>query len=1203
MRSEKKPIPANEKERLEALLNYNVLDTFSESEFDNITKLIAQICQVPIAFISLIDEKRQWFKSRIGLKDTELPRDTSFCQYTILEQKIFEIKDAHQSEIFKDNPLVTGSPFIRFYAGAPLTTPDGFNIGALCVIDQKPKELNDVQKETLTTLASHVITQLELRKKNFELKNEVERLAKSALENITLELNSYKLALDEISGVTITDANGFITFVNDETCKITKYSREELIGEDESKLNSGFHSKDFFEDLWKTISSGLVWKKEIKNKAKDGTYYWVDTTIVPFLDNDGKPYKYVSIKRDISKQKQEENKLEQFFNLSLDYFCVANTNGFFVKVSPAFSKGLGYSVEELLAHSFFYFTHEDDIKITEKEIEKLSAGITTINFESRFKCKNGDYKLLSWNASPDTETGELYATARDITSSKKISEENRRLSLVAKGTDNIIVITDKNRKIQWVNQPFETLTGYTLDEVIGKNPGKFLQCKETNPETVLEIRKALNDKVTFKGEIKNKSKSGRVYWLELSISPVFGDNSELINFIAIETDITEKKKKDLRITNLIETQNFIFNGVGHAVMFTNESGIIQRINKAGLDLVGYPIDDILGKMNLLSFHDFEEVVKRSEALTIELGEKVEPSFDTFIIKTLKNNNTVDANEWTYVAKSGKRIPVWESITCIKNTDGVVLGYFSAVEDYTIKKQTEQALINAKNLAEQAVFAKDSFLANMSHEIRTPLNAIIGFTELLAQKDLDFTEHEYVNNIQIAGDNLLLLINDILDLSKIESGQLVVESYPFNIKNTLKHVYDLLKVKADKSGIEFNLFLDAEIPEFVIGDKGRLNQIMMNLAGNAVKFTEKGAVTISVKKDAETDKTVTLKFSIKDTGIGITEEKLLTIFDRFTQAEASTTRKFGGTGLGLNIVKQLIELQKGKIDVKSKIGKGSEFYFYLEFLKPETAVVETIIKSNLKKNTNEKLSILLCEDNELNKRLAKNVIQNFGYELDIASNGQEGLDLLQKNKYDLILMDLQMPVKDGYQTTIYIRNELKLDIPIIAMTAHSLVGEQQKCFDIGMNAYVAKPFKQSELFDKIHMVLEKTFRNESIHSANSENQITGVDNKKVVDLSYLNELSGGDEDFKNEMIELFIENIPVDLMMLEKAIQVDDLEGIKNIAHQMKPSLAMFSLKNEVTFLEQTEKNAKESIISSEQDFLLFKLKIMEVIEILKRMKY
>ena len=488
----------------------------------------------------------------------------------------------------------------------------------------------------------------------------------------------------------------------------------------------------------------------------------------------------------------------------------------------------------------------------------------------------------------------------------------------------------------------------------------------------------------------------------------------------------------------------------------------------------------------------------------------------------------------------------------------------------------------KKIADRAVFAKDSFLANMSHEIRTPLNAIIGFTDLLAQTKLDANQRDYIESVQIAEENLLLIVNDILDLSKIESGNLTIETQPFNLKNTLKHLYDLLKIKVQKD-VEFNLFLDADMPENVIGDQGRLNQILMNLAGNALKFTEDGEVTVSVKKVAETADNYSLRFSVKDTGIGIQEDKLKTIFERFTQAEESTTRKFGGTGLGLNIVKQLVELQNSTIHVKSKEGRGSEFFFVLTYKKSNEIETEdeTLSGYNL-----GKLNILLCEDNILNQKLVKNVIYNFGFELDIAENGEIGIGLLSKNKYDLILMDLQMPVKDGYQTTAYIRNEMNLSIPIIAMTAHSLVGEQQLCFDVGMDAYVPKPFKQPVLLEAIKTVLTKEGKTEP---------------KRKVNLSFLEEMACGDTAFIREMIQLFIERIPNEAAQMQKAFHNNDNESVKNISHNMKSSVDIFMLKdlsNYLTIIEEEAKSGHFSTDTSDKINFLHR-EIIEVVKILK----
>jgi signal transduction histidine kinase/CheY-like chemotaxis protein len=402
-----------------------------------------------------------------------------------------------------------------------------------------------------------------------------------------------------------------------------------------------------------------------------------------------------------------------------------------------------------------------------------------------------------------------------------------------------------------------------------------------------------------------------------------------------------------------------------------------------------------------------------------------------------------------------------------------------LDDYSEEKinleNTQRAVLNiledyseAKEKAEESTKLKEAFLANMSHEIRTPMNAIIGFSDILSKGKLEEKEKEYIRIIKSAGENLLTIINDILDISKIEAGMMTFEEHTFSVKDIFKSLNVMLMGKAKEKNLELVFSCDEDVPESLLGDPTRLTQIIINLAGNAIKFTPKGEINVRARVLGKENENTLLEFSVKDSGIGIPKDKIQHIFERFRQAESHTTRKYGGTGLGLSIAKQLVELQGGKLSVKSELKVGSTFIFCIPYKKSIEVIPEAEDNGeqfNMEKL--RKLNILLVEDNQLNVKLILSLFSEYGLELQVAENGSIGIEKLRETHFDIVLMDMEMPVMNGYEAATIIRNEMKNAIPIIAMTAHAMAGEKERCLSLGMNDYISKPINANQLFEKIY----------------------------------------------------------------------------------------------------------------------------------------
>jgi signal transduction histidine kinase/CheY-like chemotaxis protein len=463
-------------------------------------------------------------------------------------------------------------------------------------------------------------------------------------------------------------------------------------------------------------------------------------------------------------------------------------------------------------------------------------------------------------------------------------------------------------------------------------------------------------------------------------------------------------------------------------------------------------------------------------------------------------------------------------------------------DASEKKERESARI------------KENFLANMSHEIRTPMNAILGFTSLLEKKKLDQEAAEYIHTIRQSGENLLKIINDILDLSRIEAGMMRIESIPFGVRGLMQSVETMFSEKAKEKGLLISTVIDNKVPDSLEGDAVRLTQIMVNLIGNAIKFTRQGSISIHITASGITIDEMVLDVAVSDTGIGIGKEKLEGIFNRFEQAEDSITRKYGGTGLGLSIVKDLVDMQKGTISVISEPGLGTRFQFSIPYKIALPVDGDISAASSVELFTSlEEAKVLVVEDNEINQSLMKKLLSSWMIDPEIASNGLEAVDHLRTKKYDIILMDIQMPEMDGYTATRIIRDELHLSTPVIAMTAHAMAGEREKCLAAGMDEYIAKPVREQELQRMIVRFSQKKYKIEQNKNISSEHKY------KYIDLSYMQEISGGDIDYERTVTEQFLEIVPADLEKMNNALSENNFAALSKMAHSMKASIAVMGM--------------------------------------------
>ncbi|MCJ8166316.1 PAS domain S-box protein [Pontibacter sp. E15-1] len=967
----------------------------------------------------------------------------------------------------------------------------------------------------------------------------------------------------------IIDKDGHLVEMNNVDQKYLPIPKEEVVGKNIMSLFPYRLATAMLQHVQRAIETGISEKTEYDLNAPEGTLYY-EGRFVKYSESEA-----LVIVRDTTEEKKaalETKAKNDFIELVLDsspsLIYVKDGEGNFVLANHEFAKLFGRTIEEIegLNTADIYPNKKESRLYMESDREVIREN-KEIKLQERFTNSQGEIIWFSTTKKPlVTADGQVHVLgiSTNVTEQRQASrqlEHSEELHrLLSENSRDLISLHNPDGSYIYASKAVEEILGYSQIEMLFMETFRVIHPDDRERVRQKGFVVAMQKKTNVTLQCRLLHKNGNELWVETNLKPILDTAGNVTKIQSATRDITNRKRSEEALRHSEKKYRDLINYSQAYICTHDMEGNIQSVNPYLLQMLGLTTEKMVGK-NLSSFFS-SSFLPYMEGYLQKFGDR----------------NVVDGVLFVKNKDQEKRSLHYQNYKV--EEPGAAPYIIAIAQDITDRMRTEVQLTKAKEAAEESARVKENFLANMSHEIRTPMNGILGMAGLLKKTTLDSAQQNLLQIIQQSADNLLVVINDILDIAKIEAGKMEIEQIPFDLAESIRAAYKTFIYKAEEK--EINYVLEPiNLPHAImLGDPYRLNQVLLNLLNNAIKFTEEGTVRLACHVLAETAENLTVEITVSDTGIGIPASKIDVIFDGFTQAYSSTTRKYGGTGLGLNISKTLVEMQQGTLTVESQEENGSTFKVHITYLKSMDAAPK--VKEEVIDFTSlSHIHLLMAEDNEVNIFLAQSIVEGWGARIDIARNGVEAVELARQNTYDIILMDIQMPELSGIDATMQIRkleDKAKANVPIIALTANALKGDAEKYIGAGMNDYISKPFEEEKLFMKIAALTTPQAPARSVSLAYTDTARTHASQEgPLYDLSLLQKMSRGNQQFLNRTQELFIQTVPLTVEDLHQKHAASDWTGVSAAAHKLKSTIDTMQISTLKEVVRKVESDAKQGI--------------------------